>query len=148
MEKVELIYIKKIALYSLIVGAICGIFSLFPYFMPFFSLFFLLFLGSVVPFILLVKKDGFYSSENLTYIFLGALSGFCLCTGFLAVFVPFVLIIHFITKSYYDYGLQYLNLFLFVLFFAMISLVYVVINAGAGLLFGIVYKYIREKTND
>lgn len=148
MEKIKFVYLKKIFFYSLILGAACGIFSLVPYFMPFFSLFFLPFLGSVVPFILLVKKDGFYSSENLTYIFLGALSGFCLSVGFFAVFVPFVLIIHLINKNYYDYGMQYLNLFLFVLFFAMIALVYVVINAGAGLLFGIVYKYIKEKTND
>lgn len=143
MEKINLVYIKKLSVYSLILGGICAILSFIPLFMPFFSLFFLPFLGAILPLVLLIKIDGFYSEENKTYSILGTISGFCLCASYVIILIPFVWIFHLISKSYYDYGIQYLNPFLFILFFVMIALVYMITNAVVGLIVGFVHKYIK-----
>lgn len=147
MEFVDIKFLKKLAVYSLILGASSAIISLIPFFMPFFALFFVPFLGAIIPLILLIKKDGFSSDENKTYAFLGAISGFFLCISYIFVLVPFVFIFHLISKNYYDYGIQYLNFFLFALFFVMIATVYVTTNSVTGLISGIIYKYLKGKQN-
>lgn len=144
MENISLEYLKKLAIYSVILGAACAIISLIPFFMPVISLFLLPFLGAIAPIILLVKLDNFDSGENKTFAILGAISGFCICLSYCIVFVPIVFLIHLIFKSYYDYGVQYLNLFLSILFFVMVSIVYVTANAALGLIFGIIYNYIKQ----
>lgn len=147
MEFIELNFFKKLAIYSLILGAICGLISIIPFFMPIFALFFLPFLGAILPLYLLIKKDGFTSNQNKTFAFLGAISGLCITTGYIFVLIPIVFIIHLILKNYYDYGIQYLNLFLFALFFVMIATVYMAANSVAGLIFGIIYKYFKGNQN-
>ena len=144
MENIELKYFKNLIIYSVILGALSALLSLIPVFMPFFSLFFLPFLGTIPPLILIVKLNEFYSSENKTYAILGGISGVFICFSYFIVFVPAVFLLHIIFKNYYDYGIQYLNLFLFVLFFIMVEIVYIITNIVSGLLFGIIYKYIKE----
>lgn len=147
MNTIDFKFIIKLSIYSLILGGICAILSLIPFFMPFFSLFFIPFLGAFIPLILLIKNEKFYSEENKTYSILGAISGLCMCISYIAILVPFVLIFHLISKSYYDYGIQYLNFFLFILFFIMIALVYMTTNAVCGLIVGFIHKYIKGNQN-
>lgn len=145
MEKIDLIYFKKLFLYSIILGGICAILSLIPIFMPFFSLFFAPFLGAITPLLLLIFKDNFYSKETKTYAILGGISGFFICFSYLFLFSPLALIIHFINKSYYDYGIHNLNIFLIAMFFIMIAIVYMITNATVGLIIGAIYTYIKGK---
>lgn len=143
MENISLEHLKKLAIYSAILGASFAVISLIPVFMPVISLFLLPFLGAIAPIILLIKLDNFDSGENKTFAILGAISGFCICLSYTVIFAPLVFLIHLIFKSYYDYGIQYLNLFLLILFFIMVSIVYVTANAALGLIFGIIYNYIK-----
>ncbi len=145
MEVIELKFFKYLAIYSAVIGGVSAILSLIPPVMPFLTLFFLPFAGTVAPFVLLIKKDGFYSKENKTYAILGAISGFFISLSFLVVFVPAVFLIHLIFKNYYDYGIQFLNLFLFALFFIMTATVYITSNTAVGLIFGVIYKYVKER---
>lgn len=144
MEIISFKYLKNLAIYSAILGAGCAIISLIPFLMPIVSLFFLPFLGAIAPMVLLIKLDNFNSDENKTFAILGSLSGFFICLSYCVVFVPLVFLIHLIFKSYYDYGVQYLNLFLSILFFIMIAIVYVLTNAVLGLIFGIIFNYIKQ----
>ncbi len=147
MEKIDFIFFKILGIYSLILGGLCAIFSLIPSLMPFFTLFFMPFLGGYIPLILLIQKNGFSPSENKTFAIFGGLSGLMICAGFLVVFVPLVGVIHLINKNYYDYGIQNLNLFLFCLFFIMISVVYITSNAVVGLIVGGIYTYFKGRKN-
>lgn len=147
MYSIELKYFKLSAVYCLILGAISALISLIPFFMPVISLLFIPFLGVIIPFILLVKKDGFYTDENKAYAILGAFGGFCLCISYLIVFSPLVLLIHLVNKNYYAYGIQFLHPFLAVLFFVMIAVVYSSANSVVGLIIGFIYKYLKGKTN-
>ncbi|MCD8023978.1 MAG: hypothetical protein LUE64_00395, partial [Candidatus Gastranaerophilales bacterium] len=84
---------------------------------------------------------------NKTYMILGAISGFFIWLSFCIIFIPLVWIFTLINKNYYDYGISYLNPFLAILFFIMISTVYVSTNAVSGLFLGFIYKFIKGKTN-
>lgn len=147
MEFIKLVFLKKLTFYSIILGGICGILSLIPFLMPPLALFLLPFLGALIPLYLLIKLDGFTSDKNKTFALLGGMSGFFITAGYITTLVPSVALVHLIFKSYYDYGIQSLNLFLFVLFFSMIATVYIITNSAAGLIFGIIYKYLKENQN-
>lgn len=148
MEYIDLKYWKLLGIYSLILGGISGLISTITIFMPFFSLFFLPFLGCLAPLIILVFKDGFETKENKTYAILGAFSGGCISVSYLIVFVIIAYIVHFIFKSYYFGAIvQYLNLYLLIMFMTMIALIYIITNAVTALLFGLSYNYYKEIKN-
>jgi len=144
MENIDFKYFKNIVIYSSILGALCAVLSLIPAIMPYFALFLLPFAGALVPLFLIIKLDNFYTDENKTYAILGAASGVFICLSYFIVFIPLVFLIHLIFKNYYDYGISSLNLFLFFLFLIMVEIVYILANSVAGLLFGVVYKYIKN----
>ena len=146
MEQIDFIYFKKLGIYSLILGAISGVLSSIPIFMPFLTLFFMPFLGAIAPLIILLK-EGFSPNETKTFAIFGGISGLFTCAGFLLSFIPLIFIIHLINKNYYDYGISNLNLFLFCLFFVMIGTVYITTNSVTGLITGGIYNYFKGKQN-
>ncbi len=148
MNNVKFIHIKNAVIYSLILGAICSLAALIPYFMPFIALFFIPFLGSIPVFILLIKRDNFNSGDYKDYAIIGAISGLFLGVSYFPIWCILVSIIHFIFKSYSDYGMGHVGIFLFTVFLVMILLVYSITNAGVGLLGGIIHIFIKGKINE
>lgn len=147
MNSVEIKYFKYFAVYCFIAGAIYAILSLIPFLMPVMSLFIAPFFGVITPLIILIKKDGFYYEDNKIYALMGAFGGFCLCVSYLLIFAPLVLLIHFINKDYYAYGINVLYPFLVIMFFVMIAVVYSSTNSVAALITGFIHNYLKGKTN-
>ena len=75
---------------------------------------------------------------------IGGISGF----SFLIVFTPLVLLIHLIFKDYYAYGINYLNFFIAMVFIITISIIFLITNAGGGLLAGFLIKQFDKLKNN
>lgn len=137
--------IKKISIYSAVLGAGLAVLSLIPQIMPVITLFILPFLSAIIIFTVLRFKD---KAANILDIKeysvigggIGAISGF----SFLIIFTPLVSLVHLIFKNYYAYGINYLNFFVALVFIVTISVIFLITNAGGGLLFGFLAKQLDK----
>ncbi len=140
--------IKKIFIYSVILGAALAVLALIPALMPIISLFILPFLSAIIIFTILrfieFKKESTLSFEIKEYAVLGAGIGAVCGFAFLIIFTPLVLLIHAIFKNYYAYTINYLNFFVAMVFIVTISIIFLITNAGGGLLFGFIAKQLDK----
>ncbi len=137
--------IKKISIYSAVLGAGLAVLSLIPQIMPVITLFILPFLSAIIIFTILRFKDRTADTFDIKEYSIiggsiGAISGF----SFLIIFTPLVLFVHLIFKNYYAYGINYLNFFVALVFIITISVIFLITNAGGGLLFGFLAKQLDK----
>lgn len=136
--------IKKVSIISAIFGAGLAILALIPVLMPVITLFILPFLSAVIIFTVLKFTDKNLCFEMKEYAVIGAgiggISGF----SFLIIFTPLVLLIHLIFKDYYVYGINYLNFFVAFVFIITISVIFLITNAGGGLLAGFIIQQLDK----
>lgn len=135
--------LKNTCVYSSIFGAILGFAALFPNIMPIISLFVLPFLAAIIVLLLMkmhhvLDVDKIVEMKNYAILggIIGAISGF----SFFIIFCPMVLLIHFFVKTYYTYGINFLNFFLAIVFLIVIMLIFITTNAAGGLLIGVLIK--------
>ncbi len=138
--------VKKIAFYSAILGAGLGITALIPPLMPVISLFILPFLSGIIVLLTAAKlnPETLKTLETKDYAILGGISGTICCTAFLTIFTPMALLIKLIVKTYYTYGIDYLNFFLAAVLIFSIMLILFTINAAGGLLVGFLINWFRK----
>lgn len=140
--------IKKISIYSAIFGAALAVFALIPALMPVISLFILPFLSAIIIFTILRLTENADSSlkefEIKEYAIFGAGIGGVAGFSFLIIFAPLVLLVHLIFKNYYAYTINYLNFFVAFVFIITISVIFLITNAGGGLLFGFIAKQLDK----
>ena len=121
---------KRIIAISASVGVILGVIALIPP-LIFYDLVLLFSISSVVAVI--------YSKENLLDLtsykstaLLGGILGFISFMAFVATFVPCVLVISFLFKTYYNYGLPYLINFQAFWLFLIIVVFVAIISASTN----------------
>ena len=127
---------KKAGIFSVVLGAIIGIISLFPFAIGL-SLFVLGFLSSAIV-ILYMKKD----EKHISYLtneqgaILGGIIGFFATIGFFVIFSPMVFIIHLINKNYYAYIIPDMlssAIWLFFVVVFVVALFFALFNATVGM---------------
>lgn len=127
---------KRTALFALILGAIIGLISLFPFFIGF-CLFILSFFSSTII-MLYMKKD----EKHIAYLtneqgaIMGGIVGFFATIGFFVTFSPMVCILKLIFKSYYAYMIPDMLKDAMWLFFAlvfMVGVIFALINSATGM---------------
>ena len=140
--------IKKISLYSAIFCLFFSFLALIPALMPIISLFILPFLSAVIILIAIKIIDPMQETDIKEYAVLGSMIGGISGFSFLIVFTPLVLLIHLIFKDYYAYGINYLNFFIAMVFIITISIIFLITNAGGGLLAGFLIKQFDKLKNN
>ncbi len=130
--------LKKITIYSTIFGAALGIIALIPALMPVISLFVLPFLSGIIILIAMKKLDNqmLKNLDTKDFTLLGGIIGAVSCTSFLIIFAPLVLVLKFFIKTYYTYGIDFLNFFLAAVLIISIMLIFFATNAAGGLFIG------------
>lgn len=138
--------LRKTTIYSCILGAGLAILALIPALMPTISLFFLPFLSGIIILIALKKldKDLLKGLETKDFTLLGGISGTICCGSFLIVFAPLVLLLRIFIKTYYTYGIDFLNFFLATVLIISIMLIFFATNATGGLLTGFLINYFNK----
>lgn len=136
--------IKKALIFSAIFGAGLAILALIPALMPVITLFILPFLSAIIIFATLRFTEKNINFKMMEYaVFGGSIGGIC-GFSFLIIFAPLVLLIHLIFKNYYAYGINYLNFFVAFIFIITISAIFLITNAGGGLLAGFIMQQIDK----
>lgn len=130
--------LKKTAIYSSILGAGLAIIALIPALMPTISLFLLPFLSGIIVLTALEKlnPDTLKTLDTKDCTLLGGISGSICCGSFLIIFAPFVLFLKLFIKTYYAYGIDFLNFFLASVLIVSVMLIFFATNAVGGLLTG------------
>ena len=127
---------KKTAIFAIILGAIIGIISLFPFFIGF-SLFILSFFSSTIV-MLYMKKD----EKHIAYLtneqgaIMGGIIGFFATIGFFLTFSPMVCILKMIFKAYYSYMIPDMlkdAIWLFVVLVFMVGVIFALTNSATGM---------------
>jgi len=129
---------------SALFGALLAIPALIPNIMPYISLFLLPFLSAVILLIFMEIRFPGTQKEIRDYALLGAVIGAVSCFSFLIIFSPLTLLLHFFIKTYYTYGLNFLNFFLAIILLISIMLIFASTNAAGGLLVGFLIKQFRK----
>ncbi len=134
----DLEILKKTAIYSTIFGAGLGIIALVPALMPTISLFLLPFLSGIIILIALEKLNpGILKTlDTKDCTLLGGMAGSICCVSFLIIFAPLVLFLKLFIKTYYTYGIDFLNFFLASVLIISVMLIFFATNAVGGLLTG------------
>ncbi len=138
--------LKKTVIYSSIFGAGAAIFALIPALMPVISLFILPFLSGIIILTALIKlnKDALKGLDTKDYTLLGGISGSICCSAFLIIFAPLVLLLKVFIKTYYTYGIDFLNIFLAIVLIFSVMLIFFATNAAGGLLAGFLINYFNK----
>ncbi|MBQ7287935.1 MAG: hypothetical protein IJW73_09260 [Candidatus Gastranaerophilales bacterium] len=127
---------KKTAIFSIILGAIIGLLSVFPFLIGL-TLFILAFFSSMIV-ILYMRKD----EKHISYLtneqgaIMGGIIGFFASIGFFLTFTPMVLIIHAISKTYYSYMIPNLlseAVWLYFVIVVVVSLIFALTNSALGM---------------
>lgn len=140
----EIKTLKKALVNSAVFGAGLAIPALVPNIMPIISLFVLPFLSAIVVLIYMLKTQTLGVDDMKDYALLGGIIGAASCFSFLVIFCPLVVFINFFQKTYYNYGINYLNFFLAIILLASLMLIFLVTNAAGGLLVGFLAKQFRR----
>lgn len=142
--------LKTTCVISAVFGALLGIAALIPNIMPIISLFILPFLSAIIV-LLFMKMRRFLDINNINemkeYAVLGGVIGAVSGFSFFIIFCPLVLLIHLFVKTYYTYGINFLNFFLAIVFLIVIMSIFVTTNAAGGLLIGVLIKQFCKKTD-
>jgi len=135
--------IKKTTIYSAIAGAGFAIFALIPPLMPSISLFILPFVSGIIILTALkvLNPDTIRPLVMKDFAILGGISGMLCCASFLIIFAPMVLLVKFFIKTYYTYGIDFLNFFLAVVLIFSIMLIFFATNAVGGLFAGFLINW-------
>lgn len=127
---------KKAIVFALMLGAIIGLASLFPFLIGF-SLFVLGFLSSVLV-MFYMKKD----EKHIAYLtneqgaIFGGLVGFFATIGFFVIFSPMVCVLRLIFKSYYAYTIPDMlkdALWLFFVLVFMVAFIFALTNCATAM---------------
>ena len=143
--------IKRVMIFSLILGATIGLLSAIPAIIGV-CLFILSFFSSVIVICYLRQKENYFSYlDNQQGATLGGLIGFFSGIGFLASFCPMVIILHLIFKTYYSYAIPYIiqeALWLFLIIVFMVSIIFAMTNAASGMVVAFVLIRFAKKPNE
>ena len=127
---------KKAVVFSLMLGAIIGLVSLFPFFIGF-CLFVLGFFTSIIILLYMKKNE-----KHLSYLtneqgaIFGGITGFFATIGFFVTFSPMVCILKFIFKTYYAYTIPDMlkdALWLFFVLVFMVALIFALTNSASAM---------------
>ena len=128
---------KRTALFALILGAIIGLISLFPFFTGF-CLFVLSFFSSTIVMLYMKKEE-----KHVSYLTneQGAIMGGIMPLGsalllFFVTFAPLVCVLRLIFKTYYSYVIPDMlkdALWLFFVIVFMVAVIFALINSATGM---------------
>ena len=127
---------KKTAIFAVILGAIIGIISLFPFFIGF-SLFVLSFFSSTIVMLYMKKNE-----KHIAYLtneqgaIMGGIIGFFATIGFFLTFSPMVCILRLIFKTYYSYMIPDMlrdAIWLFIVLVFMVGVIFALTNSATGM---------------
>ncbi|MBQ8847642.1 MAG: hypothetical protein IJ003_01710 [Candidatus Gastranaerophilales bacterium] len=139
---------KRIAIFSVIFGAVIGLIAVIPPLIGM-CLFVLSFLSAPIL-ILYMKKNEKYLGfiDNQQGAILGAISGFFTTVGFFVTFCPMVCILHLIFKKYYSYAIPDMiqtGLWLLFVIIFMVALIFAMTNSASGMGTSWILGYIEKK---
>ncbi len=143
--------VKKAMVFSLILGAFLGLFSLIPPLIGF-GIFILSFLSAIIVILLMKKNEkhlGIVDYEQGAI--LGGVVGFFASVGFFISFCPMVMVISLIFTKYYTYGIPYIiqeALWLFFIIILMVSIMIAMVNAVGGMAMTFIFNKIETKPQD
>ena len=135
--------VKQAAILSAILGGIIGVLTLVP-FVRNFSFMILILCISAVIIVYMKKNDLIGIIDVKEGAILGAIIGFVSFIAFSIVFMPLVVIVGFIFKGYYTFGISYLmrasGFFVLVMLVIFMGILSALMNAFAGLVTAYVYE--------
>jgi len=135
--------VKQTAILSAILGGILGVLTLIP-FVRNFSFMILILCISAVIIVYMKKNDLIGIIDVKEGAILGAIIGFVSFIAFSIVFMPLVVIVGFIFKGYYTFGISYLmrasGFFVLVMLVIFMGILSALMNAFAGLVTAYVYE--------
>ena len=122
---------KEMMKISMLFGIITGVIALIPPFI-FYSLLILFLFASIAVVLYYRRIEKFELTDSKDTALKGGIIGFISFLSYIAVFVPCVLVLSFIFKGYYNYGLPYfLSLqafWLFILILVVVGIICAVTN--------------------
>ncbi|MBE7706197.1 MAG: hypothetical protein E7Z91_03010 [Cyanobacteria bacterium SIG30] len=122
---------KELLKITTFLGLIFGVVALVPYTI-FYVLVALFLLSSICSILYYRKLTKFELTDYKTTMITGGVLGFASFVGFIVVFIPCVLVLSFIFKSYYNYGIPYLLNFQAIWLFILIIIVVAIVCASTN----------------
>lgn len=139
---------KRTALFALILGAVIGLFSLFPFFIGL-CLFVLSFLSSTIIMLYMKKNEKHISYlTNEQGAIMGGIVGFFATVGFFIAFSPMVCILKLIFKNYYAYMIPDMlkdAMWLFFVLVFMVAIIFALVNSATGMGTTWILNYIQKE---
>jgi len=142
----NIVIVKQGAILGALLGALIGVVALINPLMIY-VLFTLCFLCAPIVMIFMKKRNMLGYLDSQQGATLGGIIGFTSTLGFFILFIPLVLIIGVIFKTYYTYGIPYFinlqSLWLFLVIIVMIAATLAMTNAVMGMATTYIYNQIE-----